>query len=259
MYSQCPQCLTVFEIDLDALAARRGSVRCGHCSAIFNALDNVQQALPALPFERLQAHEDLDPPRLQRAVYRPQPPRSAATPTAREDAARTGAPAFIPRRSQKSAAGAVGFWRSASVLLLLALFAQVAWAERASWIDRAAVRNWLEPLCAELRCRLPLRHDQASLRLVSRDIRPHPSVAGALLISATLRNEAPFAQAFPTLKVTLSNLDEQRIAMRRFAPREYLGATWSPQEGIAAGASVALAFEVVDPGRNAVAFEFDFE
>jgi len=29
--------------------------------------------------------------------------------------------------------------------------------------------------------------------------------------------------------------------------------------GIAAGASTALVFEVADPGRNAVAFEFKFE
>ena len=66
-------------------------------------------------------------------------------------------------------------------------------------------------------------------------------------------------QAFPTVEITLSDLDEKRIAMRRFQPREYLGDTRALGAGLAAGASTSLVFEVADPGRNAVAFEFKFE
>jgi hypothetical protein len=47
--------------------------------------------------------------------------------------------------------------------------------------------------------------------------------------------------------------------MRRFQPREYLGDTRALGAGLAAGASTSLVFEVADPGRNAVAFEFEFE
>jgi len=38
MYTQCPECLTVFKLSGSELAATLGSVRCGHCSAIFDAL-----------------------------------------------------------------------------------------------------------------------------------------------------------------------------------------------------------------------------
>jgi len=105
---------------------------------------------------------------------------------------------------------------------------------------------------------LPLRHEPAKLELLSRDIRPHPSVANALIISATLRNDAAFAQAFPAVEISLSDLDENRIAMRRFVPQEYLGDARSIAAGLAPGATAALVFEVADPGKNAVAFEFKF-
>jgi hypothetical protein len=57
----------------------------------------------------------------------------------------------------------------------------------------------------------------------------------------------------------LSDLDDNRIAMRRFRPAEYLHDEAARQAGLAPGASAALVFEVHDPGQNAVAFEFSFE
>jgi hypothetical protein len=121
------------------------------------------------------------------------------------------------------------------------------------------VRAWLEPACERLRCTLPPRHDASALELISRDIRPHPSVPGALIISATVRNDADFAQAFPVVEITLSDLDETRIAMRRFQPRDYVNDARTIAGGLAPGASTALVFEVADPGRNAVAIEFKFD
>jgi len=46
--------------------------------------------------------------------------------------------------------------------------------------------------------------------------------------------------------------------MRRFRPQEYVGDTRAIRNGLASGASTALVFEVADPGKNAVAYEFKF-
>ena len=40
--------------------------------------------------------------------------------------------------------------------------------------------------------------------------------------------------------------------------QEYLGDTRAIATGLAPGATAALVFEVADPGKNAVAFEFKF-
>lgn len=261
MYTQCPECLTVFKLADADLAVAHGSVRCGHCAAVFDGLRRLAEQMPPEPFERLPTHALLaTPPQLQSPVFRPNPAQAmlfALSETPRV-ADRPAPPGFASRRRRARPPRTLP-WLAASALLLLTLAGQVAWADRAHWIDRGGVRAWLDPVCTRLGCQLPLRHDAARLALLSRDIRPHPSVPGALIISATLRNDAAFAQPWPTVKVTLSDLDEKRIAMRRFPPRDYLGDTRALGAGLAAGASSALVFEVVDPGNNAVAFEFDFE
>jgi len=43
VYTQCPDCATVFRITAEALRAAQGNVRCGVCSTSFNALDNLSE------------------------------------------------------------------------------------------------------------------------------------------------------------------------------------------------------------------------
>jgi predicted Zn finger-like uncharacterized protein len=262
MYTQCPECRTIYKIEAADLAAAHGSVRCGHCAAVFDALRTLSAQLPPEPIEQLESHATLAaPPQLDLPVFRPNPAQPSLFTEASDRARaaeRSSLPAFAARR-RRARQRSNWPWLAGCAVLLLTLGAQIAWAEQARWMDDARVRSWLDPLCVKLGCTLPLRHDAATLQLLSRDIRPHPSVPGALIISATLRNDAKFVQAFPTVEITLSDLDEKRIAMRRFQPREYLGDMRTLGAGLAAGASTSLVFEVADPGKDAVAFEFKFE
>jgi len=260
MYTQCPQCLTVYRVDGEALAAARGNVRCADCETVFDALATLAELLPPEPIDRLPVHTtQAEPPRLALPILRPDPVQTlfVETPTPAR-ATRTTPPTFARRRGLRKPRNN-GRWLAACSVLLLTLGAQIAWSQRADWIDDARVRGVLDPLCARLSCRLPLRHDSRTLELLSRDIQPHPSVPGALIISATVRNDASFAQAYPTVEVALSDLDDKPVAMRRFQPRDYLADARAIRQGIAAGASASLVFEVADPGKNAVAFEFKFE
>ena len=264
MYSQCPECLTIFKLTGADLGAAHGSVRCGHCSAVFDALRTIAEQLPPEPIGNLAAHaSETAPPQLALPVFRPNPAQGQGAlffdPADRpRQAERPATPTFTRRRrtfrTQRN-----GAWIAGSIVLLLTLGAQIAWAERAHWLDDARVRAWLDPACEKIGCTLPARHDASSLELLSRDIRPHPSVPGALIISASVRNDADFTQAFPVVEITLSDLDETRIAMRRFRPRDYVSDPRTIAAGLAPGATTALVFEVADPGRNAVAFEFEFD
>lgn len=49
MLTTCPECQTTFRVDQAQLDARRGMVRCGHCSAIFNAYDTLLPELAPPP------------------------------------------------------------------------------------------------------------------------------------------------------------------------------------------------------------------
>lgn len=46
MYTNCPECGTVFRISTNELRVAEGYVRCGHCSATFNALATLSDELP---------------------------------------------------------------------------------------------------------------------------------------------------------------------------------------------------------------------
>jgi len=268
MYTQCPECLTIYKVGAMMLAEGHGSARCGHCAAVFDMLRSLTEQLPGEPFQELERRSGSSdaPPQLSVPALRPprkpqaQPQTSLFDPDERQRGTpprRVHTPAFA--RAQRGAPRARSWpWVMGATVLLFTLVGEVAYAGRAELLDDARVRPLLDRACATFGCHLPLRHDPAQLQLLSRDIRPHPSVKNALIISATLRNDAEFAQAFPAVEITLSDLDENRIAMRRFQPQEYLGDSRNLGSGMAPGATAALVFEVADPGKNAVAFEFKF-
>ena len=232
---------------------------------MFDALRTLTEQLPDESVRHLLAHPGDDaPPQLAVPALRPKTGEQQALlfdpderPTRAPAQRRAHAPAFA--RAHRGRTVARNWpWALGTLGLALSLLAQIAYAERAILLDDAHVRPLLDRTCAVFGCHLPLRHDAVKLELLSRDIRPHPSVPNALIVSATLRNDADFAQAFPEVEITLSDLDENRIAMRRFRPQEYIADSRSLAAGLAPGATAALVFEVADPGKNAVAFEFKF-
>ncbi|WP_199099835.1 zinc-ribbon and DUF3426 domain-containing protein [Dyella sp. ASV21] len=271
MYAQCPDCLTVFSLNTETLAQARGQVMCGHCGIEFDALATLVDQLPPEPFEYLAPRMPEPPPRLELAVYRPQPPAEPEVATAvagladapagiRDDVEDFSTLVVTPRFARPQEPRARRWpWISACLLLLLALGGQIAWAKRDALIADDTVGPVLRDVCASLSCRLPLVQDTARLTLLARDVQSHPSVPGALLITASLRNDASFAQPFPVVSITLSDANGKRLAMRRLRPSEYLGDAGVQQRGLGPGASAALMLEVEDPDGKAVAFEFGFE
>lgn len=274
MYTQCPECLTVFSLDADMLAPAGGHVQCGHCEQVFDALGCLAAQLPPEPFTRLAAPVPASaPPRLELAVYRPRPEPAAvvgADAVAVAPADDFGRLVFTPRfaRGQRKARErpantSTGERRWPWVLVCLALTgmlgAQLAWAQRNTLLADPVTGTWLRDACRTLGCRLPLVPAVGQLRLVARDVEAHPSVHGALMISATVRNEAPFAQPYPVVSLVLADAQGHRVAMRRLRPAEYLDDSESLRAGMAPGATTALVLEVEDPGNKAVAFEFGFE
>ena len=59
MYTQCPECLTIYPLEAGALAQAHGHVRCGHCTMVFDALPSLVEVLPPDPVSGLLM-EDID-------------------------------------------------------------------------------------------------------------------------------------------------------------------------------------------------------
>jgi predicted Zn finger-like uncharacterized protein len=265
MYAQCPECLTVFSFDADTVAQAHGTMACGKCGATFDGLATLAEELPEEAYETLPVHATSPaPPVLMMSVVRAQTETSPQAPlfqhpVEEDEEHPAGLPSFAKLQRLPRRAHYTWRWMLGCLALSLLLGTQLVWAKRRALTANPETGPMLRKTCAMLGCTLPPVADLAKLELVSRDVRPHPSVANALIISATVRNNARFTQPYPVVVITLSDLDGNRIAMRRFQPSDYLDDRAARAAGLAAGATAALVFEVHDPGKKAVAFEFGFQ
>lgn len=247
MYTQCPHCLAVYEPTPFVLARGRGRLLCGGCGHEFDALERLSAEpihAAAAPVPASESAVRVNPEHV--------PEQGHLFEVARPDS-----PTFAAPRARTPVRRRSGPWWVGSAVLALTLGVQIVLAERHQLARDPAWRPWLERGCDLLGCALPAWRDASSLRLLARDVRPHPSVDDALIITASFRNDAPWPQAWPELQIALSDLDGQPIARRRFTVAEYLGAM--PHDAVlAAGQSASATLEVQDPGKQAVAFAFEF-
>ena len=129
-------------------------------------------------------------------------------------------------------------------------------------VDLARMSQGLAPiltsLCQTLPCRYTGPLDVSKISLTNRDVRSHPTQKNALLISAAFVNQASFDQPYPDIMVTLSDLSGNIVANRRFRPQEYLDNMYNRFLLMESGTPVHITLPVLDPGSDAINFEFTF-
>lgn len=292
--TQCPHCDTVFEATVDQLMRASGRARCGHCHEAFDALVNLRDRLPDRPvsdaprpgFCRTQLTaeflEDLAEKTHQKPAEGSGPGPTQTEPVfdlsdlppldehdaAFDDSAFGNAleqEGFVPQELEPlppparrlPRISATLAWGAGSILLTLALVAQ-GMLSREAIAGFPPLRAFAESVCNIAGCTMPLPREPGSLSLVSRDVQPHPSVEGALLISATMINRATHPQQWPMLEITLADLNGSLLTMRRFGPDIYLSSGMDRDAGMPPNTPIHMVFETEDPGDDAVAFEFRF-
>lgn len=170
----------------------------------------------------------------------------------------TSSPTFLhPKQTAPKQSRRV-YWLWFTVIFLsITLVLQILVADRVHLAADPVWRPRIEHFCDFLRCTLPPWREPNAFHIISRDIHPHPSASEALLVTASFRNDAKFPQPWPQLELSLANLDGESLGLRRFSPNEYLGNIPATSQ-IAAGQSASIALEILDPGKRAVAFSFEF-
>lgn len=149
-------------------------------------------------------------------------------------------------------------WALATLLLVAFIVVQYGYFMRNDLARFPQLRPWLEKICEVTGCTIPLMYSPHLIKLVSRDIRTHPTEKDALQVRARILNEAPYPQAFPVLSVELSDMNGKVIASRLFHPGEYLAPQVDIKAGIASKAQTDIQLDLLDPSHAAVGFEFAF-
>lgn len=165
-----------------------------------------------------------------------------------------------PRSGTHTAAEPKGTlaWTLATLLLVAFIVVQYGYFMRNDLARFPQLRPWLEKICDLTGCTIPLMYTPHLIKLVSRDIRTHPTESDALQVRARILNEAPYPQAYPVLSVELSDINGKVIASRFFQPNEYLPKGIDIEAGIAPKAQADMHLDLLDPSHAAVGFEFAF-
>jgi predicted Zn finger-like uncharacterized protein len=165
----------------------------------------------------------------------------------------------LPLEQEAARPGLFGtlLWGGGIALLLAGLVLQYLYYHRMALAENATLRPLLSQMCELTGCRLPPRRELGKIVLGNHLVQSHPRYENSLLITATLVNRADFSQPYPIVEVVMTDLGQRVVARRRFLPGEYLVGNSDP-DGLNPGSEVPLMLEVVDPGKNAVGFEFNF-
>jgi len=246
MYTHCPECNTYFRITAEQLRAAQGKVRCSNCDTVFNALETLEESLPA---GQVTANEDQDSPTAKQKKDKPKKPPKAKKPKK-------------PGRFFRLIKTLVGLLFA--LALMSAMVGQLAYFKRDKLAQKFPIlRPQMEMACTYLKqyvpCEISLPRDLSKLELEHKDIRLHPKLNHALLINANLLNQANFAQPYPILVLTFTDNQDRVVARRAFKPAEYLSDPQMADAGLGPHESALMVLEVLDPGPSAINFTFDFE
>ena len=84
------------------------------------------------------------------------------------------------------------------------------------------LRPLLQAACKPFHCDVPRPRSIETLSIEASDLRPDPLQTGRLTLTATLRSKAVYAQEWPLLELTVTDVADNKLAVKDFAASEYL-------------------------------------
>ncbi len=253
METTCDQCKSRFRITEKQLKQAYGKVCCGECGCVFNALSSLRSYDGELP-------ADYD----ESAAETADPSDEPTQPVTDFDGAPP--PASVPLSLQQAMYGDDGSSRLAAspllwfigILGLLALgLAQAVYYQRYALIEDPRFQQQVINLCQVLPCAPGQFSSTEQIRLLERNVFTHPVTPGALMVTGSFVNQAPFAQRPPDLLISLFDIQGNLIANRVFKPAEYL-LDQRNRGVIEPETPIQFRLEIVDPGTDALTYEFEF-
>ncbi len=233
LVTKCPDCNTIFRITFPELQLFDGQVRCGQCEQPFNAFN----ALISIPEAVIEMEDSHPAPPIQEKIDHPPINVLQLTPlSSQPDEQATLTSTVLSDQNAVLAMWPIvhsSVWKkiATNLALMIILCVQLIYFYRTELaIAIPSFRPILEKGCDLLQCEVQLPKYSALLGLESSELRVNSyHQAEIVTLLATIRNHAPFQQAWPELLLTLTDLDDEPIASRILLASDYLNDQPSPQ------------------------------
>jgi hypothetical protein len=141
------------------------------------------------------------------------------------------------------------------VLMMVALVIEYGFFNFETLNQNEVVRPLYVIACQAISCRVPPRQDMDKIVNLNVVVQQHPSIDQALRANILISNQATFAQPFPQLKLTFTDLHQQILAERVFTPNEYQKDELKNLTLMPSNQPIRLMFDFWDPGQAAVSSE----
>jgi predicted Zn finger-like uncharacterized protein len=142
-----------------------------------------------------------------------------------------------------------------AVLLLLTLAGQIIFHARGDIaIALPSLRPLLESLSETLGSSIPLPRRAELVSIETSDLQADPTRGNLLVLQATLRNRAGYAQDYPALELSLTDTQDGAIARRVFQPGDYLPPNIPSKQAFPANSDVAVRLWVEAKGISAAGY-----
>ena len=268
MKTECPNCGTIFNIAPLQMTRTDKRVRCSACMTVFNSdiclvIDSNQPHKKSRPET---------PPFLQKTNTPPPNTKNKEhsteqlgetknyypVPVENKNNDEDEIPEFLRNyeetKKHRNIFGSL-FSVAIGISLIFVLCSQSIDLFKDTLSSDHKLRPYVQLFCQYTNCKLePLRSVQ-SFKLIKRNIYSHPNQKGELIISAVFKNDAPFSQAYPKIRISMSDIQGNLVAQRIFSAGEYLTI---PNQQMLKGSTATLSLNIIDPGHNALTFELEF-
>ncbi|MFT5219884.1 MAG: putative Zn finger-like uncharacterized protein [Planctomycetota bacterium] len=245
----CSHCQSRFRITEKQLQQAYGKTRCGECGVVFNALISLKSYEGKLPPNYVDdSEEHADPlfdspnPTVNNPDFTPQ----LSLHEAMYGSERRAFASIMPL-----------IWIIGILLLVATGVAQAFYYQRYQLIESPRYQKQVLNLCRILPCSESQFSSIDQIKMLERNVFTHPVNSNALMVSGSFVNQAPFAQKYPDLLISLFDIKGNLIANRLFDTTQYLHDD-RPTKIMAPEVPVQFRLEIADPGSEALTYEFEF-
>lgn len=113
----------------------------------------------------------------------------------------------------------------------------------------------LSNACRVLGCTVEMLTNINLIKLDGVELQAMPDHPNIVTFSASLRNSAAYRQRYPTLELTLTDITNQALARRHFAPEEYLPKTLPLAQGLPMQEEIPIKITLDLHGLEAVGYK----
>jgi predicted Zn finger-like uncharacterized protein len=290
MQTQCPHCATKFRVTETQVQAADGFVRCGVCKEVFNTIEVASQHTHQVSLlDNISAKEspteELTEENKNIVALPVETPADDESDDFKETNAadESGKDAFdffnevsneslqhvVPDNFRSSSSSpttsitSTVLWSIGILFLTATLIIEYIWFNRDQLNKIPVLQTAINTLCQQIECTNLSIRDPAKIELITRNIYSHPNEKSALMVNVTMKNNATIAQPYPVMQIDFSDVRGHTVAARRFWPKEYLATDYQQNNTeqpylLEPNTSASISLEIQDPGKQAVAYEFNF-